>query len=418
MKRIADYETLHALEAQARAWNKTTNAFIAHTSAADLKIAFDATEVSAPLHGVTFAVKDNIWVAGAATSIGYKPALFEVASKDATFVQRIRNAGAILVGRTNLDELCLDYIGKNRFYGDIQNPIYPALLMGGSSGGSAAAVAAGYAEFAIGTDIGGSLRMPAAACGCIGIKFGSNTIDRSGLMSIAPTLDAYGVFTKTIADAEFLLQALELIPATAAREPLSIIIPALDETPFDREELRTHYHQFLQQSFETLEISPRTVPLKFRAAKDVRTVIAVKEIADFFDAHPIIKENPLPQAQAILRMRERLTDKKIAEAYNAKQAIADYFHALGEKSVFITPLFPDRIWSWQEANAILNGESRGNLAYYLALANIADLVTVTLPIIPDLKGYPPFPIQIMAHPANLAGVLLTAKRLLESAGTH
>ncbi|HRW38013.1 MAG TPA: amidase family protein [Aquihabitans sp.] len=152
-----------------------------------------------PLWGVPFAVKDNIDVAGRTTTAGL-PGLARRATATATAVARLQAAGAIYVGKTNLDQLATGLVGTRSPYGTPRNPIDPALVPGGSSSGSAVAVALGHVPLALGTDTAGSGRVPAAMCGVVGLKGAPGTRPVDGLVPASPTIDCVSTFASTVAD--------------------------------------------------------------------------------------------------------------------------------------------------------------------------------------------------------------------------
>jgi AtzE family amidohydrolase len=162
-----------------------------------------------PLAGFTFAVKDLFDVAGVVTLAGsVAKAADPPAAADATAVARMRCAGASLVGATNMDEFAYGFTTENSHYGPTHNPHDPARIAGGSSGGSAAAVAAGFARVALGTDTNGSVRIPAAFCGVFGLRPTFGLIPRAGALLFAPSFDVVGPFARTVGDLAAVLDVL------------------------------------------------------------------------------------------------------------------------------------------------------------------------------------------------------------------
>jgi len=154
-----------------------------------------------PLGGVPVAIKDNIDEAGVVGSAGCAAYLDRVPDADATVVTRLRRAGAIVIGRTNMHELADGVTSENPHYGPVHNPHRRGFHPGGSSGGSAAAVAAGIVPAALGTDTGGSVRIPAALCGVVGFKPTLLRIPTDGIVPLSTTLDHAGVLARTVRDA-------------------------------------------------------------------------------------------------------------------------------------------------------------------------------------------------------------------------
>ena len=166
-----------------------------------------------PLHGVPIAVKDLVDVAGIPTTSGSAVPPY-VPKQDAPVVRRLRDAGAIVIGKTNLHEFAFGTTSDESAFGPVRNPRDPSRSAGGSSGGSAAALAKGMCYGAIGTDTGGSIRIPAAACGIVGLKPTLGELPCDGVVALSGTLDHVGPMALTVADAALLLQGMAGAPLT------------------------------------------------------------------------------------------------------------------------------------------------------------------------------------------------------------
>lgn len=161
-----------------------------------------------PLHGIPLAYKDLCAIPGLPTSCGTKTPEYFVAEHECTAVNRLTRAGGITLGKLNMTELALGPFGDNAHHGDVQNPWRPGHASGGSSSGSGAAVAAGLALGALGTDTGGSIRLPAACCGIVGLKPTYGLVSRAGVMPLSWSLDHVGPMTLKVEDAALILSII------------------------------------------------------------------------------------------------------------------------------------------------------------------------------------------------------------------
>jgi aspartyl-tRNA(Asn)/glutamyl-tRNA(Gln) amidotransferase subunit A len=239
-KEISPVEiTRHCLD-RIEKLNSTLNAFITVMTDSALNEARAAEaelargEWRGPLHGIPIALKDLIDTAGTRTTAATAVFRDRVPSEDADVVRRLRQGGAVIVGKNNLHEFAYGGSSLVSYFGDVHNPWDASRIAGGSSGGSAAAVATGMAFAAIGTDTAGSIREPGALCGCVGLKPTYGRVSSRGIIPLSPSLDHIGPIAASVEDAAAVLQAIagyDPADITSADIPVSDYVSGLRENP-------------------------------------------------------------------------------------------------------------------------------------------------------------------------------------------
>jgi aspartyl-tRNA(Asn)/glutamyl-tRNA(Gln) amidotransferase subunit A len=230
-KKLSPVELVDAILARIVRLNPRLNAYIsvvgeqARAQARKAEREISSRRYRGPLHGVPVALKDNIWTRGVRTTAGSKILADFVPAADATVARRLARAGAILIGKTNLHEFAYGVTTENPHYGATRNPWAQDRIPGGSSGGSAAALAAGMCFGSVGTDTGGSIRIPASLCGIVGLKPTFGRVSCAGVVSLARTLDHAGPLARSVTDVAILLRA---IAGRDALDPSTASVPVPD----------------------------------------------------------------------------------------------------------------------------------------------------------------------------------------------
>jgi len=307
-----------------------------------------------PLHGIPIALKDLIDTAGVRTTAASAVYEKRVPSEDAEVVRRLRQAGAVIVGKNNLHEFAYGGSSLISHFGDAYNPWDRARIAGGSSGGSAAAVIAGLACAAIGTDTAGSIREPAALCGCVGLKPTYGRVSGRGVIPLSMSLDHVGPLTARVADAAIVLQAIAGFDAadiTTAEVPIADYVSALqDSTKSLRVGVpRAYFFDDLDAEVASaMEHSLDGIGGMVAEVRDVqldvptdRTLQAAESYA--YHAEGVAKNPELYQAETLRRIR---TGEKVSaaeyiqrrrELEEARRSIRSVF---ADVDVLVTPTIP------------------------------------------------------------------------------
>jgi len=377
------------------------------------------TPESLPLYGIPFAIKDNIDLAGVPTTAGC-PGYAFTPERSATVVQKLIDAGAIPLGKTNLDQFATGLVGTRSPYGVCRNSIDPEFISGGSSSGSAVAVASGLVSFALGTDTAGSGRVPAAFNNLIGLKPTLGLLSNSGVVPACRSLDCVSIFTRTVADADQVLQAArghdeqdaysrkqEGLPLRATGSSRRFGVPRRDQLEFFGD---AEYRRLFDAACDTLSALGWE-----RVEIDLQPFI---QAAKLLYEGPWIAERSVAVGQFVAEHADAVypvTRKIIAGAASA--AAVDLFraqHLLMELKrittattwnridVLVTPTAPTifRIAEEQREPIALNLK----LGYYTNFVNLLDLAGIAIPAGFRTDGLP-FGITLAA-PAGTEAMLL------------
>jgi aspartyl-tRNA(Asn)/glutamyl-tRNA(Gln) amidotransferase subunit A len=425
---------LRAIEARNGALNACAETYGAEALAAarrvDERVAADM-EVG-PLAGVPFLVKSNFDVAGHVTVAGSPARLARAAATDDAFaVAQLRLAGAILIGTTHMDELACGATGENPHFGAVCNPHDTARMTGGSSSGSAAAVAAGFVPLALGSDTNGSIRAPAALCGVWGVKPTFGRLSRSGCVPYADSLDVIGGFAREVDDLALLYEVLQ---GHDPRDPRQECVRARkpDAGEGDAAGLRVGILGGYFAAYADAE-AQRTVQSAAAAFHDVRdipfdvaTVDVVRETAlivsnfEVAAAHSVLLD--VPEHQCSPRLRSRL-------AAGAQYPAATYADALARQAAWRSELLalfaqcdillaaatPYAAPRFDTRSIDVNGhvlEPAKTLGMLTQPISFAGLPVVTMPVA-DAASPLPRGVQVIAAPWREDRCFAAARRIAE-----
>ena len=322
-----------------------------------------------PLHGLPLGYKDLFAVHGLPASCGTAAAHYFLAETDATAVARLTAAGSVTLGKLNMSELALGPFGDNAHHGDVQNPWRSGHAAGGSSSGSGAAVAAGLAPAALGTDTGGSIRLPAAACGIVGLKPTYGRVSRAGVMPLSWSLDHVGPMTRTVRDAAALLALLagadprdattsaRAVPdyGTALDRPVAGLRAGVPANYF-WDDLDPEVAALVRGAVEGIRrlgvVVREVVVPDPRLTADLANVIARSESAAIHAR--VVREAPhalQPAVRARLEVGLHVPAHDYLQATRLRARVARVFveEALGDVDVLLTPTIPEAVAAGADA---------------------------------------------------------------------
>lgn len=357
-----------------------------------------------PLAGVRLAVKDLVQVEGQPTSAGTSFDRWPVAAADAPVVAALRAAGAHVVGRARLHELACGVTGVNHSQGTVANPAAPGRVPGGSSSGSAAAVAAGLADLAIGTDTGGSVRIPSACCGVVGYKPPCGTLPLDGVVPCAPTLDHVGLHAASV---DLVVRAMDVL---VGEQPVALPDRVgVAESEFDAADAEVTSPVRAVLGRLGVESVPIDVPDPVVVAEATTTVL----FREFAEVNADLSDRQRRRLGDDIRGRLETGEAIGDGAYEAALGRLDEIRAgveaiVAEVGVVVLPTLPFVPPTVEEAEADPVGVAR-QLVRFTRLANASGHAAVTVPVPAEL----PVGLQIVGRPDLVLGLAGDVERLLE-----
>ncbi len=407
-------------------WEPVTNAFSVVEPRDALELARAAERARSdgvtlgPLHGVPVAVKDLFDVRGWETSGCCRAYRGNVARADAALVTRLRSAGAIVVGKTNQHELACGATNVVSACGPTRNPWDPARITGGSSGGSGAAVAAGVVPVALGTDTGGSIRIPASYCGCLGLKPTTGRLPAEGMMPLAPSLDCPGPMAATAEDLAlaWAILAGRDAPRLAPRAPTRVGVLGGWFARARADQLgavRAAGEAFAAAGAEVVELPGEGI-------EDVFEVWRTLAWAEFAEAHrALLERTDLLGERTAMALRfgaERTPEQRAAARARAAEIRAWFRERLAGVDALLTPATPtpappaeaDEV---ELAPGVAVDVHRGGPAWCTEPVNLSGLPALAMPAGRSAEGLP-LSVQLVG-PEDGELLLLSWARFLEEA---
>ena len=442
-KAVSPVELTRATLARIERYNGRLNAYLTVTADQALRQATEAEREIAtgghrgPLHGIPFALKDLFATKGIRTTAGSKILATWLPPADATVVARLRQAGAIIVGKTHMHEFAYGVTNESPHYGPARNPWDPGRIPGGSSGGSAAALAAGLCAGTLGTDTGGSIRIPAGLCGLVGLKPTYGRVSRHGVVPLCWSLDHVGPLARTAADAAIILQAIaghDPKDPASANEPvpefsagigqgvrgLALGVPR--EFFFDR--LDTEVRAAMEGALKALEgLGARLVPVSLPHSRHVPAVSFGIQAPEAFAYHEKTLRTRAheygPDVRTRLESGRYFPAALYLKAQRARRLLMeDYRKAFGTVEVIVTPTTPIAAPPVGVSTVTAEGRTidvRGALTRFARAFNATGLPAATVPCGFTADGLP-IGLQVAGRPFDEAMVLRVAHAYEQVAG--
>ncbi len=358
------------------------------------------------------SVKANFDVKGYPTCCGTTLLADNIAQEDAKAVQRLKHAGAQLVGHTNMTELAYSGLGLNPHYGTPENPIVEGAIPGGSTSGGAVSVATGEADIALGTDTGGSLRIPAAFCGVTGFKPSQQSVSSQGCWPLSQQLDSVGPIGKSVSDCRLVWEVISNSTSTVATDKTSTELEFVIPKNFGFDEIDPEVAELFDQAVSIIEAAGFMVretshPLFEDYKKLPVWHFSAVESRHFYQSHFDTDSADLdPRVRSRIRRGVEIDDVEFEETKNARRALIDTFSTHFANKVFLMPTVVCKAPKF--ADLVQDADyDRINLLCLrnTTLANVLDGCSISLPFWGET-----FPIGIMLTMVNGAD-----ERLLEIA---
>ncbi len=439
---ISPVELTHECLDRIERLNPTLNAFITVTAESALERARVAEReifrghYLGPLHGIPIGLKDIIDVAGvpttAASALFSTPQKDRIPAEDAQVVRRLRCGGAIFLGKQNLHEFAYGGSSMISYFGAVHNPWDPARIAGGSSGGSAASVAAGLGFAAVGTDTAGSVRLPAAYCGVVGVKPTYGRVSTRGVVPLSSSYDHVGSLTNSVYDAALMLQVMSDYdsPNPCADKPVPSLLSAFDDPPpnlrvgvsraFFFDDLHLEISDAIEkaiQVFAGLHYEIRDIKLDVSTDRTLANAEAYAYHKEFIDRSPELYQSAtLARIQSGAKISAHDALRASRELQASRHAIQQVFHDVDVLLTPTVPIPPPRIDELREHPENLRAQELLMLRNTRPF-NVWGIPTVSVPCGFTKDGMP-IGLQLAAAPWRGIVLLQAAHAYEQATGWH
>ena len=406
----------------------------AQAQAADRELASGADR--GPLHGIPVAVKDVFETRGVRTTAGSVIFMHNVPARDATVVEKLAAAGAVLVGKTGMHELAYGVTSNNPHFGAVRNPWDTDRIPGGSSGGSGAAVSADLVFMAMGTDTGGSIRIPAAFCGTVGLKPTTGRVSRYGVLPLDFSLDHMGPLTRSVRDAAVTLAAIagfDPRDETSSQEPVGSYLPAPDcsirnvriglPQNFYLERLDPDVDMAVRHMAATAEsLGARVIPVRvpdIEALNTVGRVILLAEASAVMEKYTGNRDQFGADVLSLFDQGRLLPATDYVNAQRLRRVMQREYAQLWSKIDCLftptTPMAAPRIGEKTVSLGEFTDDVRLATTRFVRGINVLGLPAISMPCGADRRGLP-LGLQIIGRPFDEALILQVAAALEDATG--
>jgi amidase len=338
------------------------------------------------LFGLTFGVKDIFAVKGQAITAGLNIPIGAVNRNHAKLVENLINRGASIAGITNLDAFELDFYGRNSIYGNVVNPNFKSLISGGSSAGSAAGVAADYFDFGIGSDSGGSVRIPAACCGIVGYIGSEKFLSRKGMFKSTKSFSMAGLLTKNIEDLKIIIPELE---CDNKNKNYKIFIPKLSELKeLVDKEVFIKFENILKLLKQNFILNELDFELEFKVIESFKKIIIATEVSEHIEAFGLNFTSLSSTLKALFTFNKTNSKDTIKKAYEALNDYKTQKQEFFKESFLLTPTLGSKV----PEN---NGKAGSNFSSLLSFSNTCNFPSISFPLKEKEAGNLPYSLQLV-----------------------